>query len=445
VYSSSRVAFAMGRDRNFPTFFSRVDKTRFTPHLAILFSLAIVVGMSVSLEIEDVASAADIMFLLLFLQVNVTLIRLRARRPDLDRGFLVPLTPWLTILGIALLLFLALYMFTYSPLGWLVTAGWIGAGLVVYRTYASRREIEHVLKVKALERLERQEFTILVPLANPRSVSNLLAVAMAIARKHDAEIVLLHVIEVEEGAPLRAGLGEGGAIVPFLEEAEAIVQEAGIPVRSLVNVAHRVSQGIVEAAVDEQANFIVLGRGQRETWLERVFSSVIDSVIREAPCEVAVLHGDLPPEGVSRVLVPFGENIHTRLAAELAPAICDYFHSTARLAVVFEPDTPDEAQSDQLTRARNLLQASGLDAQLKVTRNREILQGVVQQSRHADLIIMGGRSGDFLGLLFGQSLTQEITAQSACPVLWVTEYEEHPSFWTGLFSGPARQTESLDG
>ena len=118
VYSSSRVAFAMGRDRNFPTFFSKVHATKFTPYFAIVFSFVIVVLMSVSLPIEDVASAADIMFLLLFLQVNVTLIRLRKKRPDLDRGFFTPLFPWLTISGIALLLFLALYMFTYSPLGW---------------------------------------------------------------------------------------------------------------------------------------------------------------------------------------------------------------------------------------------------------------------------------------------------------------------------------------
>lgn len=91
VYSSSRVAFAMGRDRNFPTFFSSVNKSRFTPHWSILASIVIVVLMAVSLPVEDVASAADLMFLLLFLQVNIAMIRLRKLRPDLDRGFIAPL------------------------------------------------------------------------------------------------------------------------------------------------------------------------------------------------------------------------------------------------------------------------------------------------------------------------------------------------------------------
>ena len=85
---------------------------------------------------------------------------------------LYPLFPYLTIAGIALLLFLAVYMFNYSPLGWFVTAGWIGIGLIMYQLYASTREVEHVRKVKAFERLERKEFTILVPLSNPESADS---------------------------------------------------------------------------------------------------------------------------------------------------------------------------------------------------------------------------------------------------------------------------------
>jgi APA family basic amino acid/polyamine antiporter len=80
------------------------------------------------------------MFLLLFLQVNIAMIRLRKKRPELDRGFLTPLFPWLTIAGIGALLFLAVYMFSYSLRAWAVTGVWIGLGLVMYKVYASSRE-----------------------------------------------------------------------------------------------------------------------------------------------------------------------------------------------------------------------------------------------------------------------------------------------------------------
>ena len=205
IYSSSRVAFAMGRDRNFPTFFSKVHPKKFTPHWAIFVSLIIVVLMAVSLPIEDVASAADIMFLLLFLQVNLAMIRLRKKRPDLDRGFITPLYPWFSIAGIAMLVFLAIYMLNYSLIAWIITVVWIGLGLVVYRGYAFKREIEHIHKVKTLERIERKEYSILTCLSNPKSVPGLTHVALAIGRKHNAEIIFLGVIEVHEGQKLMVG------------------------------------------------------------------------------------------------------------------------------------------------------------------------------------------------------------------------------------------------
>jgi basic amino acid/polyamine antiporter, APA family len=445
VYSSSRVAFAMGRDRNFPTFFSKVHSKNFTPYFAIFFSFVIVVLMCISLPIEDVASAADIMFLLLFLQVNITLIRLRTKRPDLDRGFFTPLFPYLTIAGILLLLFLALFMFSYSPIGWFVTAGWIGIGLVVYKTYASKREVEHVRKVKALERLERNEFSILVPLSKPSSARGLLEIAVAIAKKHNAEILLLHVIEVDQGLPLQAGVDEGKRALPLLEEAQATVERQGIPARSIVQVAHRISQGILETAIEEEANFIILGREQHPTFLDRINASIIDTVLDRAPCEVAVLHGDLTPGKIKSVMIPFSENIHTQLAFEIAPAILSHFKCKGQVAVVFDPNTASERKEEQLKKIQDSVKSSGIPAQVSVTYDKGVLEGVVQQSKKADLVIMGGRSGEFLGLLLGQSLTQEITEQSACPVLWVNEYEEHSSFWKALFGPVEKEVEDHHG
>jgi amino acid transporter/nucleotide-binding universal stress UspA family protein len=441
IYSSSRVAFAMGRDRNFPNFFGKVHRRRFTPYLAILFSLGIVVLMSVSLRIEDVASAADIMFLLLFLQVNITLIRLRKKRPDLDRGFRVPFVPVLTFVGIGLLLFLAIYMVTYSPLGWLVTAGWIGIGLVVYRTYAFRREIAHVRFTKALERLERREYRILASLSNPASVRGLASIAQAIAKRHDAEVILLHVIEVEEGLPLRAGLEREEEIDPVFEEAERPLREAGIPVRSLVRVSHRISQGILETANEENCNFIILGREKRQSFLEKIYSSVVDSVIRESPCEVAVLHGRLREQGVRSLLIPFGENVHTLLAVEVAPALVEQWRCRARVVVVREPGTSLTAIEERLAKVREAMSAANLKAGLEIIPDKGIVEGIAQLSRRADLVLMGGRNADFLGLLFANSLTQEITERVACPVLWVKEYEEIPSFWESLLRSEPSEVE----
>jgi nucleotide-binding universal stress UspA family protein/uncharacterized membrane protein len=321
IYSSSRVAFAMGRDRNFPSFFSKVHEKNFTPHWSIMVSVVIVIIMSISLPIEDVASAADIMFLLLFLQVNMAMIMLRKKRPDLDRGFSVPLYPYLSMAAIMMLLFLAVYMLNYSLVAWSVTALWIGAGLLVYRGYAFHREILHVQKVKALERIERKEYRILVCLSSPRTARTLTSIALAMAKKHNAEIILLHIVEVREGQKLRAGFGEMAGKELDLEDMEKLAREAGIPARSIVRLTHRISQGIIDTAVEENCNFVVMGRQKHPNLSERVFSSLVDNVLQKVPTEMAVMHDAFSGDNIRTVLVPFGANVHTNLALEIAPVL----------------------------------------------------------------------------------------------------------------------------
>jgi len=445
VYSSSRVAFAMGRDRNFPTFFSKVHPKKFTPHMAIIFSLIIVVLMSVSLHIEDVASAADIMFLLLFLQVNITLIRLRKKRPDLDRGFFTPLFPYLTIVGILFLLFLAVYMFNYSPLGWLVTGVWIGIGLVIYRTYAAKREVEHIQKVQALEQLERKEYRILVAVSNKETAESLSQVALAVAARHNAEILFLHVVEVREGQPLRAGLEANVKVEDILEEATLLARARGARVRSIVRVAHRISQGIVETAEEEHCNFIILGRRKDPTFLERLFSSVIDSVIQDSPCEVAVLHGKLPKKGIKNILIPFAYDIHTRLAVEIAPSLAGYFRSQVQVGVVVDGETVPTTNAVRLNKIEKLLRQNKLKAKVEIVKHEGIVNGIKKLAAKADLLVMAGRTGDFLELLLRRSLSQEITEEVSCPVLWVKEYEERESFWASLFKTKEKEVEEHHG
>jgi amino acid transporter/nucleotide-binding universal stress UspA family protein len=433
VYSSSRVAFAMGRDRNFPGFFSRVHKGNFTPHWAIMVSLVIIVVMAVSLPIEDVASAAAIMFLLLFLQVNIAMIRLRKKRPDLARGFLTPLFPWLTIIGIALLLFLAAFMFSYSMTAWVVTGIWISLGLIVYRVYASKREIEHARKVRALERIEKREYRILVSISSPRTVASLTKIAISLAGRHNAEIILLHVIEVHEEQALMSGVKRAEEINPLFEEAESLASAAGISSRSIIKVSHRISLGIVDTAIEEECNFIVIGKLKKPNFLDRVFSSLIYTVLRKSPGEAAILHGEIPEKGVRSILIPYGANVHTRLAMEIAPALAAHFRAAIRVAVVFEHGLGKPERDAVIHEIQTLMENNSIEGEIIVVKESDVARGILRLTRDSDLVLMGGRTGDLMELLFATSITRDITEQSECPVLWVREYEEHASFWQTLF------------
>lgn len=442
VFSSSRVAFAMGRDRNFPGFFSRLHAKKNTPHWAIILSLLIVVFMAVSLPIEDVATASDVMFLLIFLQVNLALIRLRKKRPELDRGFFVPLFPWLSIIGIICNFGLAAYMLTYSLKAWVVAAVWIAAGLLVYKFYSGSREVEHERKVRALERLERKEYRVLACVSDKESLTSLAEAAFVMGKKHNAEVIFLHVLEVDESEPLRAGLAGSAASQELLDEACWMAIERGIPVRSIVRVSHKISQGIVDTAKEEECNLIVQVREKQPTFLERFFTTAVDTVVQNAPTEAAVLHGTFPREGIRRILIPFGSDIHTRLAVEMARAFKDFYNCSIKIAVVFDPEVPFSERGEKLEDIRKVVSENSLEAEVEAIHETDVPRAILREARKVDLVLMGARTGDFLQLLLGKSLTREITEGAPCAVLWVKEYEERPSFVASLFKAGHEEAET---
>jgi len=433
IFSSSRVAFAMGRDRNFPSFFSKVHPKNFTPHWSILVSLIIIVLMAVSLPIEAVASAADIMFMLLFLQVNLAMISLRKKRKDLDRGYKVPLFPYLSIAGILLLLFLAIYMFKYSILAWIVTIIWSAIGLCVFRFYASKREIEYTRKVRTLEQFLKKEYNLLVYLSDQSNIYSLSQIAFAIARKHKANIVFLYIVELLEDKKLKTGMNLTTQAEELMQQAHLFAEESGIPSKSIIKISHRISKGIVDTALEEECNFMITDRKKINSFFERIFSSVIDSVLQKSTIEVAIIHGEIKPGDIKNILIPFSGDIHTQLAAEITPALRDFFNAEIRIAVVFSPKMTIAQQQKKVDQINALLIENNLSAKIVTIVDSDILRGILKLSADSDLLVMGGKTGDFLELLFAKSLVREITEQVECPVLWVKEYEERESFFLSLF------------
>lgn len=139
VYSSSRVAFAMGRDGNLPEVFSRLHPRNRVPHVALGISGAVILAMALLLPIKDVAASADIMFLLLFVLVNYTVVSMRKTRPELERPFRMPFSPVLPGVGILAGVGLAVTLLDLSPVAWGSALVWFALGLALYLAYSRRR------------------------------------------------------------------------------------------------------------------------------------------------------------------------------------------------------------------------------------------------------------------------------------------------------------------
>src|SRR6056297_599001 len=135
VSASSRVAFAMGRERQLLPSFGQLHHRYGTPFVAILASAVVMLG-SVALPTQSAGNMSSLFFLLSFIVVNVAVIRLRRQRPNMYRPYEMPFYPIPPLLGIALNVVLAgvlvEYLLRTDPLALALSAAWILLGGAAY-------------------------------------------------------------------------------------------------------------------------------------------------------------------------------------------------------------------------------------------------------------------------------------------------------------------------
>ena len=98
--ASARILYALGRDRHFPYFFSRLHSRFQTPYIALLICALIVIVFSSSGIVKFVASLSDFGYLMGLGIINYAVIPLHRRMPNLRRPFKTLFFPWIPILGV---------------------------------------------------------------------------------------------------------------------------------------------------------------------------------------------------------------------------------------------------------------------------------------------------------------------------------------------------------
>ena len=230
ILASSRVAFSMSRDKMLPVSLSTIHPERRTPHIAIAVTGAIVLVMALLFPIQVIGSAASVMFLLTFTLVNLSLIALRRKFPELKGGFRVPLYPATPIAAIVLNMFLAIYQFNFDPRAWYIAIAWIIVGLFIYFMYFEKvtaADMPQVLEVQQPKSENTYAYRILVPLHNPDHVIPLMKLAIPLAKAHEGEIVVLGVIDVPINLPPHEGMRFVHHKTPLLKKPSSTATSRG--------------------------------------------------------------------------------------------------------------------------------------------------------------------------------------------------------------------------
>ena len=132
VIASSRVAFAMGRDRLFPARVGRIHHRFGTPSVAVIASATMMLASVVFLPIQLVGNLSSFFFLLAFVVVNAAVIKLRRERPNMTRPYEMPLYPIPPILAIVSNVAIGGFLLVRDPLTGGLAVGWLALGALTY-------------------------------------------------------------------------------------------------------------------------------------------------------------------------------------------------------------------------------------------------------------------------------------------------------------------------
>ncbi|MFP4170151.1 MAG: amino acid permease [Methanomassiliicoccales archaeon] len=418
IFSSSRVSFAMGRDGNLPTIFGKLHKKNQTPSTSIILSGAIIVGISIFLPIDKVASAADVLILLLFILVNISALSLRKKMPDANRSFHIPFFPYIPLIAIGAKIVISITLFEVEPISWYVALAVIYVGLLIHYFTKGKKEIERVEAPtrEPMSAERRKRFRVLLPVDDPKNTA-LLDLGAILAKEKDGELLLTTVLEVPSNLPLKA---VDTKLVDdkkeMLEKLQVQAELKGIATRALVSVSHDVVTAITDTAKEESANIVVMGwKGYTRTQ-KRILGRKMDAILHETPCDVLVLRAEdkLSPDNI---LVLSGGTWHVSKATETASQIAkDEGSRITILNVILNEKYMDRARSYS-KRLREIVESHGVPVISKEVRPETIVGGVVAESMDYDLLVIGASAARRWEKFDFGPIQDRIAKEAKCPVL----------------------------
>jgi chloride channel protein, CIC family len=262
---------------------------------------------------------------------------------------------------------------------------------------------------------------LLVPLSNPQTAPQLLQLAAAIARDRDYELECLTVITIPRGNPPTETLVRTTSSRRLLKRAEQIGRESDLSIHTQIRVAHDAAYAMLETIKDRHVDLVLMGWEGKTSTPGRVFGTVVDTVIRQAACEVVLVKlGHLVT--FDRWLVPVAGGPNALEGLQLLPALLTLgVEPEVRVCQVFDTEpSPLETQplrqlaQDLSTRIDSPIRSQPLWGQ-------PIADAILQiaQTDYFDVIMLGASREGLLRQVIKGNIPEAIASQSHSTVILV--------------------------
>jgi APA family basic amino acid/polyamine antiporter len=308
VIGASRITYAMAGYRQLPEVFRRVHARFRTPWVSlVVFAGLVSILTLLPGRVDFLGTMYSFGAMLSFAIAHVSLIVLRARRPDEELVFRG--RPNLRIRGVDWPLF-AFLGAAGTGVAWLVVVvqtpdtriaglAWLAIGFAVYVVYRRRfvgRGLRETVRAPALvlgPSLTVEYRTIVVPVMRTAESEEALVTAARLAAERGSTVAAVSVIEVPLDLPLDAELPEAeDEADELLDDAQALLEEYGVRAVTRLVRARSAGRAIVEEAERRNAELVVVGAPRRRARTgQSIFGKTVDYVLRASPARVLVAAG----------------------------------------------------------------------------------------------------------------------------------------------------------
>jgi len=242
----------------------------------------------------------------------------------------------------------------------------------------------------------KQPYRILLPLANPRTARDLVRIGAGVADGRPTEITALGIVEVPEGVSLSEGATQARTARRLLQRVLGFGDEEGVELRTMVRIGRHASDGVIEAVGEEDADLVIFGwggppRGQAAEREGRpVFSPTIDAVVRESPCDIAVVK-QRGVEKVESILVPVRGGPHAELAIRISRDLAKRFNARVVVLHVVPKGIGDRGlEREQAAVTAFVREHAGTRRASGIIREAtSVRQAIIKEAANHDLVVMG--------------------------------------------------------
>ena len=431
-----KTSFSMARDRLLPGSFARIGG-REVPPAAVALTL-VGAGFLVFLTIETIAILASLAFLGLFAFVHASVVALRRGERRSAPGFRVPLVPAVPMAAIALNLAVGALLWNYParsdapmPPGMLATllgGVWLAIGLAYHwvggrraaggpAPPASATEVRDILATSE-DHVELERYRVFLPLREFEDEA-LVELGARIARAKNAELSLLHVVEIPRNLPPKAiRFRYVDDRIRGLQRLARIGEHMGVDTRPVVKIGHKVYEIILDTIREEAVNLLVMGwRGERIEGDRRVLGSNIDYLIENAPCDVIVFKTQGFRRPLRRIVVLTSPIWSLEGIDDLALILAAEDHPVVEVVALASDPSEAERLKQESTRFEGRAHERGVTVEPKVIYSTQWESEALRESAEASLLMIRATSPGGLRKFALGPVEDRIVKLAKCPVL----------------------------